>query len=123
MHYRIALATQKTSAFRMTERAQHHWERGIDLPAWVESEGDARAAEDSADGMRRLYFEFVFLPSWWVPDRDQQFVASGSLSKGSSRGRGNLLQSEGGLGFRLYVGICSRSVLVKSPTQLWNMDC
>ena len=54
----------------MTERSQHHWESEIDIPAWVESEGDARAAEDSADGMRRLYFKFVFLLGWWVPDRD-----------------------------------------------------
>lgn len=43
----------------------------LDLPVWVKSEGDARAAEDSANGVRPLNFEFVFLVGWRVPDRDQ----------------------------------------------------
>jgi hypothetical protein len=46
-----------------------------DSPVWVEFKGDARAAEDPADCVRRLDFEFVFLLGWWVADRDQQFVA------------------------------------------------
>jgi hypothetical protein len=71
MHYRIALAAQKASAFRITERAQKDRERKIDLPVGVESEGDARAAEDSANGVRPFNFEFVFILGWWVPDRDQ----------------------------------------------------
>lgn len=49
--------------------------KGIDLPAWVEFEGDTRAAEDPADCVRRLDFKFVFLLGWWMADRDQQFVA------------------------------------------------
>jgi hypothetical protein len=47
----------------------------IDLPVWVEFEGDTRAAEDPADCVSRLDFKFVFLLGWWVADRDQQFVA------------------------------------------------
>ena len=46
----------------------------VDVPVWVEPEGDTRAREDPADGVRCLDFEFVFRPSWWVPDRDQEFV-------------------------------------------------
>jgi hypothetical protein len=71
-----------------------------DLLARVESEGDARAAEDPADGVRRLNFEFVFLLGWWVSDRDQQFVAGARWRWGSSNGRGNL-QFELRLGFQL----------------------
>jgi hypothetical protein len=47
----------------------------IGLPVWVEFEGDTRAAEDPADCVSRLDFEFVFFLGWWVADRDQQFVA------------------------------------------------
>ena len=47
----------------------------IDLPVWVEVEGDTRAAEDPADCVRRLDLEFVFLLGWRVADRDQQFLA------------------------------------------------
>lgn len=43
----------------------------LDLPVWVESEGYASAAEDAANGVRPLNFEFVFLVRWWVPYRDQ----------------------------------------------------
>jgi len=50
-------------------------ERFVDVPVWVEPEGDTRAREDPADGVRCLDFEFVFRLSWWVPDRDQEFVA------------------------------------------------
>jgi len=45
------------------------------LPIWVEFEGDTRAAKDPTDCVSRLDFEFVFLLSWWVADRDQQFFA------------------------------------------------
>lgn len=46
-------------------------EKKLDLPVWVESEGYASAAEDAANGVRPLNFEFVFLVRWWVPYRDQ----------------------------------------------------
>ena len=42
----------------------------IDLPVWVEFEGDTRAAEDPADCVCRLDFEFVLLLGWWVTDRN-----------------------------------------------------
>lgn len=46
----------------------------MDAPVRVKPKGDTRAREDPADGVRRLDFEFVFLLSWWVPNRDQDFV-------------------------------------------------
>jgi hypothetical protein len=73
----------------------------MDLPVCVEPEGDARAAEDPADRVRRLDFEFVFLIGWWVPDRDQQFVAGDRWRWRSSKGRGNPQFELRRLGFRL----------------------
>ena len=68
------------------------------LPGWFEVEGDTRAAEDPADCVRRLDFEFVFLLGWWVADRDQQFVACDRWCREVTN-RGD---------FRLCTGICSR---------------
>ena len=61
-------------AFRIGERNQEDRERVVNAPIWVEPEGDTRAREDPADGVRRLDFEFIFLLGWWVPNRDQEFV-------------------------------------------------
>jgi hypothetical protein len=77
----------------------------VDLPVWVEFKGDTRAAEDPADCMRRLDFEFIFLLGWWVADCDQQFVAGDSWRRGVTNDWCDL-HFERGLGFRLYTGIC-----------------
>lgn len=58
----------------------------IDLPVWVEIEGDTRAAEDPADCVRRLDFEFVLLLGWWVTDRNQQLFAGDRRYWGDTTG-------------------------------------
>lgn len=86
----------------------------MDLPVCVESEGDARAAEYPADGVRGLDFEFVFLLGWRVSDRDQQFVAGGRWSWLGTNCWGNF-HFELRLGYRLRARICSKDALVKVP--------
>ena len=88
MHYRIASATQrqKRQPSGRRRRSSNRPPNKVDLPICFESEGDARTAEDPTDSMRRFDFEFVFFLGWWVPDRDQQFVAGDRWRWGSGRG-------------------------------------
>jgi hypothetical protein len=57
----------------------------VNVPFWIEVECGTRAGEDAADGMSPFDSEFIFLLGWWVPDRNQHFVAgrrfAGSLSR------------------------------------------
>jgi hypothetical protein len=69
-----ASATQRNKPSELKSNGEI---KEIDLPVWFEFEGDTRAAEDPADCMRRLDFELVFILSWWVADRDKQFLAGG----------------------------------------------
>jgi hypothetical protein len=79
MHYRIASsATQRQNDRERSNK--------IDVPICLESEGDARTAEDPTDSMRRFDFEFIFLIGWQVPNRDQQFVTGDRRRWGSSTG-------------------------------------
>jgi hypothetical protein len=93
-------------------RSQEDRERVVDVPVWVEPEGDTCARENPADGVRCLDFEFVFFLSWWVPDRDQEFVVR--CRRDGSKRWGNV-HFELGLELRWCGRICSKSK-VKGPT-------
>lgn len=58
-------------------QCQEDRQRVVEVPVWVNLGGHTRArqgAADSTTSVRCLDFAFVFLLSWWMLDRFQEFV-------------------------------------------------